>query len=333
MTLKVGIIGICGFGREHAVAFKRLGCDIAAVADVSDELKARAEEFSATPYVDYRELLEHEGLEAISVSLPPRLHPQAIRACAAKGLPVFCEKPVAPSYREAERLLAELGTSTIVAVGFCLRYHPVYRRIRELIQSGEIGRIHVIKARKCWRANRSWRLEEGGGAVFIKDIHYYDLIPWLLNDRPFKIYAIGGSFYHNSPVEDSYQLLMSFRGGASFHLDSAWWTLPDSINDFEVIGEKARLIVTGDRLHVTGRHPRVEQPQGEHMVVSELRVFIGWLRQRGAPPPGLAEAVEASRYAQDVVDQLRSAPPDPVSRSGLAGQNSADPAGASLEES
>jgi predicted dehydrogenase len=109
-------------------------------------------------------------------------------------------------------------------------------------------------------------------------------------------------------VEDSYQLLMPFAGGASFHLDSAWWTLPDSINAFEVVGETARLIVKGNELEVTGERPRIECPPGEGMVTAELRVFIEWLQHNHPAPPGLAEAVAASRLAQDAVNQLRSAP-------------------------
>lgn len=303
--MKVGIIGICGFGRFHAEAFAELGWTVAAGADRSEELRAVTERFGAEPYRDYRELLARGDLDAVSVSLPPRLHPEVVIAAREAGLPVFCEKPIAPSAAEAEALLAAVGEGAPVAVGFSLRYHPAYRRLRELIRSGELGRVRAVLARKCWSTRTPWRLQEGGGAVFVKDIHYFDLVPWLLDAEPSEICAHGGSFYHQGPVEDSYQLLMSFEEGATFHLDSAWWTLPVAVNHFEVVGDRARVLIEGDELRIEGEGARTESPEGERMVLAEIRAFVDWLAGGEHRPPGLVEAVRASRLAQRVVDQVR----------------------------
>ncbi|HEX7022638.1 MAG TPA: Gfo/Idh/MocA family oxidoreductase [Trueperaceae bacterium] len=303
--MNVGVIGIAGFGQHHAQAFEELGCQVVAVADVATSVTDWAVRFSATPYRDYRELLQHNGLQAVSVSLPPRLHPEVVRACVAQHLPVFCEKPIAPSAVEAERLLAELGEDAPVAVGFSFRYHPAYQRLRDLMQGGTLGRIRTIDARKCWGTRTPWRLQEGGGAVFIKDIHYFDLIPWLLGEEPQQLCAFGGAFFHQAPVEDSYQLLMAFRGGCVFHLDSAWWTLPTAVSHFEVVGDKARVVVEDGTLRITGEQTREETPEGEAMVRAEIRAFVDWLQGDGRRPPGLPEAVRANRYAQQVVDALR----------------------------
>jgi UDP-N-acetylglucosamine 3-dehydrogenase len=302
--VKVGIIGICGFGRFHAEAFEKLGWQVVAAADHGEELAEVAARFGAEPYREYWELLQRDDLDAVSVSLPPQLHPEVVRAARLKDLPVFCEKPVAPSAAAAESLLADVGEDAPVAVGFSFRYHPAYLRLRQLIQGGELGRIRVVHARKCWATRTSWRLQAGGGAVFVKDIHYYDLIPWLLGSEPEDLCAFGGSFYHQGEVEDSYQLLLDFPGGATFHLDSAWWTLPQSISHFEVVGERARVLVEEDALRIEGEGARVERPSGEQMVVAEIRAFSDWLGGSGARPPGLPEAVRANRLAQRVSDQL-----------------------------
>lgn len=303
--MRVGVIGICGFGRFHAEALAELGWTVAAGADRSPELASVAARFGAEPHRDYRDLLARGDLDAVTVSLPPRLHPAVVTASLEAGLPVLCEKPVAPSAAEAEALLAAVGADATVAVGFVLRYHPAYRRLRELVRGGELGRVRAVLARKCWPTSTPWRLEEGGGAVFVKDIHYFDLVPWLLGSDPEGVCAYGGSFYHRGQVEDSYQLLMSFPGGATFHLDSAWWTLPSSVNSFEVVGDRARAVVEGDDLRVEGEVARTERPEGESMVLAEVRAFADWLAGGGPRPPGLEEAVRASRLAQRVVDQLR----------------------------
>ena len=306
--MRVGVVGITGFGQHHAAAFREIGCEVAAVAAAGDEVEAAAEPYGARAYRDYQALLEHPGLDAVSLSLPPRLHPDAVRAAVAAGLPVLCEKPVAPDGPGARRLLDELGPDARVAVGFCFRYHPLYRRLRELIRDGALGRIRSVHARKCWGTRSPWRLEAGGGAVFVKDIHYYDLVPWLLDDEPADLCAFGGAFYHQAPVEDSYQLLMLFAGGAVFHLDSAWWTLPGGASRFEVVGERARVEVTDEVLTVIGEGAREERPAGEPMLRAEVRAFVEWVRGAGPRPPGLLEAALANERAQRVVDALATRP-------------------------
>jgi predicted dehydrogenase len=303
--VNVGIIGICGFGRQHAEAFEKLGWTVTAAADHSARLEEVAGEFGARPYRDYRELLTRDDLDAVSVSLPPAVHPEVVQAAVERGLPVFCEKPIAPSGAAAEALVRNVGTDARVAVGFSFRYHPAYRRLRELILGGELGRIRTVFARKCWGTRTPWRLQSGGGAVFVKDIHYYDLIPWLLDAEPTGLCASGGSFYHSGEVEDSYQLLLDFPEGATFHLDSAWWTLPIAVSHFEVVGDRARAVIDDDSIRIEGENARVERPEGEQMVLGEIRAFVEWLDGSGERPPGLAEALRANRLAQRVSDALR----------------------------
>ena len=303
--MNVGVIGACGFGRHHAEAFEQVGCQVVAVADVAADIGEVAKRFSATAYRDYQDLLAHPRLQAVSIALPPRLHPAAVSAALARGLPVLCEKPIAASAAEAEALVREVGIDAPVAVGFSFRYHAAYQRLRALIASGELGHVRAILARKCWGTRTSWRLQEGGGAVFVKDIHYFDLIPWLLNREPRALCAFGGALYHGSASEDAYQLLMDFPGGTTFHLDSAWWTLPHGVSSFEVVGEQARVLVEEDSLHIMGRERREEKPAGEPMLIAEIRAFANWQLGKGPRPPGLAEALRANRLAQQVKDALR----------------------------
>lgn len=302
--MNVGVIGICGFGRFHADAFEAIGWKVVAATDRNEKLEEVTARFGAEPYRDYLELLARDDLDAVSVSLPPALHPEVVRSAVERGLPVFCEKPIASSAADALALRKAVGDARVM-VGFSFRYNSAYRRLRELIHSGELGRIVSIHARKCWGTRTSWRLEPGGGAVFVKDIHYYDLVPWLLGEDPTELCAFGGALYHDAPVEDSYQLLMRFPGGTVFHLDSAWWTLPMAESRFEVVGDRARVLVEEDTLRIEGEGARVERPEGEQMVRAEIRAFAEWLDGAGERPPGLAEALRANELAQQVRDQLR----------------------------
>ncbi|MGI6148390.1 MAG: Gfo/Idh/MocA family protein [Limnochordia bacterium] len=303
--MRVAVIGVCGFGQHHARAFQELGCDLVGVVDVNPDVQKWAEALGAAAYTDYRELFSLQ-LDAVSLALPPRLHPEVIREFVRRGIAVFCEKPVAPTASEAQRLLDDLGADAPVMVGFCFRYNAVYRRLKELMHDGTIGRVRSILARKCWATRTPWRLQEGGGVVFVKDIHYYDLIPWLLEEEPSQLLAVGGSFFHAGPAEDSYHLLMGFPSGAVFNLDSAWWTLPKGVGSFEVVGDKARVVVSEDRMQIIADKTSEEIPAGEPMVMAEIRHFVEWRTAGGPPPPGLREALQANRLAQRVYDLIHS---------------------------
>lgn len=303
--MRVAVVGVCGFGQHHANAFKQLGCDLVGVVDVHEDVYKWADTLSTKAYTNYKDLFEL-NLDAVSLALPPRLHPKLIREFASRGIAIFSEKPVASNVLEAEQLLADLGADAPVMVGFCFRYNAVYQRLKELIHNGTIGRVRSVLVRKCWRTKTPWRLQEGGGAVFVKDIHYYDLIPWLLESQPETIMATGGSFFYDGPAEDSYHLLMTFPTGAIFHLDSAWWTLPKGMGSFEVVGDKARVVVHGEGLQIVTDQVVEEEPDGEQMVTSELRHFVEWRTSGGAHPPGLREAVQANALAQKVANMIHS---------------------------
>lgn len=122
------IAAICGRGRVRAEALAS-AWNIGAV------------------HTDYRDLLHHDGLEAVIVATPDDLHPEMTLAALGRGLHVMCEKPLANSAAEAREMAAAAEAAGVKhMVLFTWQFLPQHRHLRRLVESGEIGRVHQMTA-------------------------------------------------------------------------------------------------------------------------------------------------------------------------------------------
>ncbi len=307
--MRAAIVGICGgMGKAHARMLQSLGHTVAVGVDLAPDLAAVCAEFGASPVREYAELLNRKDIDLVIVSLPPQLHPRVCADLLRGGLPVLCEKPVALRTADAADLLKVNG---FLMAGHVLRFDAGMQTLRRLIQSGRLGQLRTMTARKCWPAYTSWRLGPGGGAVMIKDVHYWDLIPWLTGAAPLSVYAAGGDLFHGAGVEDAYHLIMRLEGGAIFHLESAWWSPKSSAHLFEVIGTEARAVVEKDRVVVTDRAGTTEEiPLAQQdMLAVELTECLAALRAGEKPPCTLLDGLRAVAVGEAILESLRTGNP------------------------
>ncbi|WP_274653330.1 Gfo/Idh/MocA family protein [Paenibacillus humicola] len=144
--LQVGIIGQGRSGKNiHADTLSRLPDKfrIAAVADPLEDRRQRAkEEFGCDTYADYREMIERTDLDFVVNTTPSHLHVPVSLELLQKGQHVLCEKPLARTAAEVDRLTdVSRETGKRLYVFQQSRFAPAYKRIRELIDSGTIGRV------------------------------------------------------------------------------------------------------------------------------------------------------------------------------------------------
>ena len=193
--IRIGIVG-CGFiGSIHSFALHRLvgaGLVDAAVTSVFDVDPARAariaEMHGAEAASDLDELLAR--VDAVWICTWTAAHAEAVVAAAGRGLAVFCEKPLAPTLPECERVAAALG-QVPHQVGLVLRAAPVFREFAAAIGSGRHGAPMATVLRddqylpnqgmygSDWRADVA---RAGGGTLLEHSIHDVDLLRWLLGD-------------------------------------------------------------------------------------------------------------------------------------------------------
>jgi len=143
--LNIGAIGVGGRGAADLAAVA--GENIVALCDVDEGRldAAAAKHPNAKKYVDYRQLLDQNDLDAVVVATPDHHHAPATIRALKRGLHVYCEKPLTHTVEEA-RLVAKLAAAKKLAtqMGTQNHEHPGYLRLVELLQSGAIGKVHEV---------------------------------------------------------------------------------------------------------------------------------------------------------------------------------------------
>jgi predicted dehydrogenase len=235
--LRVGVIGTGWYGMvDTTAALKAGGVEIIAVCDVdSDHLKTSADEIEKLQgkrplvFKYYGELLEVKGLDAVIIGTMPHWHALQFIAACKKGLPVYCEKPLSYDIMEGIAMVkAWKQAGNIVQVGFQRRNSLAYKKVKEMISAGTIGKINQITAQIhyipglldtaiqppppsldweewCGPApkldycpnigHKAWRLEKeyGNGHLVDWGIHHIDAIRKIMGEEmPSEIYAAGG---------------------------------------------------------------------------------------------------------------------------------------------
>lgn len=242
-TLRVGIIGAGGIARNHHLpSYRRCtGVDVVAAADVSEAaLGPLCEQHDGVrPYTDYREMLDREELDIVSICTSNDAHHPAAMAAMERGIDVFCEKPLALNYSQAcEMFEAARLHGTRTGVNFSHRRTPASRLAREIIASGALGTVHqviaVYAAGGAGYAERpgTWRnVRERAGYGGLGDMgsHIVDMVRWWLDAEVTTLCAQTGTLVADRldrdtlrpfrvTTEDQGQILASFSNGAMGYL-------------------------------------------------------------------------------------------------------------------
>ncbi|CAG7648661.1 Gfo/Idh/MocA family protein [Paenibacillus allorhizosphaerae] len=153
--------------------------------------------------LDYRELLERQDIDAIVVMSPDRCHEEHAVAALQAGKHVYCEKPLAISVEGCDRILEAWARSgKKLMMGFNMRYMNMYRTMKEIIDSGEIGEVKAIWVRHFVGLGSDYYYHSWHGSsrnttslLLQKGSHDFDIIHWLAGRYTRKVSAFGGVDY------------------------------------------------------------------------------------------------------------------------------------------
>lgn len=237
--LRVGLVGAGFVGVQHANALETLvseglvEAEFRAVCDTNAE-RARviAESFGAgSHWVDPFELVGSGEIDTVFICTPTRCHRELVEAAAEKRLNIFCEKPLACSLSEAQKMHSTVTSAGVNSqVGLVLRYSPVYNVIKELISDSRLGRpMSVIFRDDQYFPIRgiygsTWRSEvdvAGGGTLIEHSIHDADILRWLFGEIA-SVRGVIRNFAGHRGVEDLAVVQFEFESGGLGQLTSAW---------------------------------------------------------------------------------------------------------------
>jgi len=227
-TVRIGILGVAHLhAHSYTKELKRLpGVEVAGIADHDPE-RAAAEgvHLGVTAFPDAAALLRAD-LDGVVICAENVRHRELVEMAAASRVHVLSEKPLATTVEDAEamvRVCRESGTGLYTA--FPCRFHPVYARLRQTVQGGEIGRPIAARTTNQGRNPGSWFINKalsGGGAVMDHTVHVADLLRDLTAAEPTEVYAETSNRIGHGPVEDVALLHIGFSNGLWATLDASW---------------------------------------------------------------------------------------------------------------
>lgn len=262
MSLKIAVIG-CGSIAKHRHLPEYAANEHVEITAVCDIVGARAEEaaskYQAEAYTDYKELLKRDDIDAVSVCLPNYLHaPVSVDALNA-GKHVLCEKPMATSAEEADQMIeAANRNGKKLMIGHNQRFVTSHQKAKELIASGEIGKVYSFRTTfghggpEGWSADgkESWffKKEEAFiGAMGDLGVHKADLVRYLLQDEFVEVGAfVETSAKENADVDDNATLILKSEKGTIGTLAASWAYAAKEDNSTIIYGEKAILRLEDD---------------------------------------------------------------------------------------
>ena len=226
----IGIIGLGRVAQVHLSAYRALpNVQVVGGYDVDGERRGDvAKRYGIRIYSHIESLLEEPSIQALCVLTPPCARPEVVEACAQAGRHVLCEKPLALSPEDAQRMLDACAQHRVqLFYGASYRFLPAVRRARELIASNAIGRVLMVSeavlgghGASAWERLPASHYPDkgpGGSAMGLVDhgIHLVDAFSWLIDSPVVSVYGQGNVAGEAPRTEFA---LLRFANGSTGHL-------------------------------------------------------------------------------------------------------------------
>ncbi len=263
--LKLGLVGLGNMGSVHVKNLMQMeNVELVGVCDIVHEKADRfAKEAHTTAYYDSTDMMERAGLEAIQIAVPHYDHTTISVEAFHRGLHVLCEKPLAVHINDALKSIRayedalKKNPSLVFGIMFQERTLPHYRKIKEILDSGLLGRltrvtwIDTTRFRSQFYYNSGgWRATwagEGGGILTNQCPHTLDMYQWLFGvPKTISAYAAIGK-YHDIEVEDEVSACLIHENGMIGNLIVTTAESPGT-NRLEIAGENGKLVYEDNRL-------------------------------------------------------------------------------------
>lgn len=261
-------------------------------------------------------LAEHP--DAVFVCNPSSLHLEVARAAADAGCNLFIEKPLADTLSGVDELIAVAeGKGLVTLVGYQLRFHPLVRRVKQLLEESAVGsplaaRFEVGEYLPGWHPYEDYRRmyasrRELGGGVVLSQIHELDLVSWFFG-MPRRLFALAGHWTGlEVDVEDVASTLLECRQDGRplpVHVQQDFIQRPAS-RTAEIVGENGKIVLALHRselrvLHAVGGEPEtqcLDNFDRNELFLAELRHFLACLRGEESPLVPLRAGAESLRIA------------------------------------
>jgi len=261
-------VALIGCGR---ISFKHIegfidNADKLKLTAVCDPVRKRAEEkvseyqkkvpnTNIAVYEDYREMLEKQKPDIVTIATESGRHPEIAITCLESGCHVICEKPIALSVKDAEKMIAAAKKNKRkLAVCFQNRFNAPVQRMRTALEAGRFGKILHGMIQIRWNRNDAyyaeapWRgtWEQDGGTLMNQCTHGIDLLQWMMGENAVRVQAQTRRFMRPIEAEDFGAAIIEFENGAIGIIEGTADIFPTNLNEtLSIFGEKGSVVIGG----------------------------------------------------------------------------------------
>lgn len=329
--LRIAIVGAGWVTEHHLAAYAELGgrVQIVGIADPDPQVRAERAARWGIPqtFGSDREMLDALDVDAVDVANPRQHHAASVRLAVARGLPVFCQKPLAPTLAEAQALVASLPEDARLMVHENWRFRPHYPRMRDWVAEGRIGRLRtgVLMARTSGLLpDADGRLPAvvrqpmlaGLDRMLLMEImiHHLDALRSVVGELDL-IGAILGTDTAALRGEDRATLLLRGEDGAAVSVVGDFMTHgrpPTLVDELELHGTEGAIILSGDHLRWLKGAEVVEDitldlpADYKASYRDAIAAFLDAVRTQD--PPAFRAQVEDNLRTVSLVEQAYAAP-------------------------
>lgn len=264
--LKFAIIG-CGrisykhveglvHNKEEAVLVATCDIDINKAIDKKEEyLSNMNEDIQVNTYADYKQMLEKEEIDVVTIATESGYHPEIAIYCMKKGVHAVVEKPMALSMKDADEMI-KVAKENGVKLSICHqnRFNKPIQQLRTAIEENRFGRLVNGSARILWNRNMgyyhqapwrgTWKLD--GGTLMNQCIHNIDLLQWMMGGEIDTVYAQCDTFLRDIEAEDFGAILIRFKNGSIGIVEGTACVFPKNLEEtLSIFGETGTVCIGG----------------------------------------------------------------------------------------
>ena len=316
--MKIGLIGAGAWGQNHLRVWKRLGV-LAVVCEADDTRRSRFQDehpdIRFTPLL--RDLTGDPAIRGIIIATPAETHFRLGKECLLAGKDVFIEKPLALTIADGEELVnLAREHQRILMVGHILQYHPALLKLKDMVQSGELGKINYVYSNRL----NFGRIRTEENILWSFAPHDISVMLMLLNEMPVQVASQGGNYLHRS-IADVTVSNFQFASGANAHIFVSWLH-PFKEQKLVVVGERQmavfddmvssnKLTLYPHRIQWVNRMPVPEKAEGvpvdfekREPLEEECRHFLECIETRNAPRTDGEEGLRVLRLLNACQESL-----------------------------
>ncbi len=261
--IRVGVIGVGQIGKQHVDNYSKIdGANIVAVADINESEATRVAELYNIPhvYTNFRELLERDDIQAVDVCLHNNFHAGVTIAALEAGKDVFCEKPMAGAYIDAERMLqASRQTGKKLHIQCRNIFLKEAKAAKYLIEEGHLGNVYHLRSKGHRRRGRPYvdgygsptfvqKQNSAGGALYDMGVYHINTMLYLI-DNP-QVERISGKTYQETPLDSRRSELSGYNveelglgfvrlaDGLTLDIAEAWAVHMDRFDGSTILGSE-----------------------------------------------------------------------------------------------